>query len=582
MIRIRRIFDDTLPSDKQALRSVQAIQRGSFRLLHQEEIDKLPDLLTKGIHFGFRTILFVAEDERRVVNGFATLLHFADLHFCLLDFISVTPKASGRGLGSALYERVREEALWLGSTGLFFEALPDDPELCPDPDVLRENRLRLRFYERYGARPIVGTAYETPLHEEDTCPPYLVYDPLDSEKPLRRARARAVVKAILERKYAGTCPRPYVAKVLASFTEDPVRLREPKYRRKETTASSPMRPQPWDRRIAVVVNDRHDIHHVRERGYVEAPVRVRRIADVLDPLPIQERVEARHFPDRHVEAMHDREFTAYLKKVCYKVGSTRSVYPYVFPLRNAARPPRDLPIRAGYYCIDTFTPLNRNAYLAARRAVDCGLTAAEEILKGRRIAYALVRPPGHHAERRAFGGFCYFNTAAIAANLLSNQGRVAVLDVDYHHGNGTQNLFFTRSDVLTVSIHGHPGFAYPYFSGFREETGEGEGAGFNRNFPLQERVDGEMYRNVLLRALRLIEDFAPMFLVVALGLDTAKGDPTGTWSLTARDLHANGRMVGGMRLPTLLVQEGGYKIRSLGTNARGFLEGLWEGWFANR
>ena len=154
-------------------------------------------------------------------------------------------------------------------------------------------------------------------------------------------------------------------------------------------------------------------------------------------------------------------------------GPKKSIYPYVFPTRNPARPPNDETVLAGYYCIDTFTPLNQNAYLAARSAVDCALTAAEKVLEGTDLAYALVRPPGHHAETRTFGGFCYFNNGAIAANLLSRYGRVAILDIDYHHGNGQQEIFYNRADVLTVSIHGHPSFAYPYFSGFRDETGIG-------------------------------------------------------------------------------------------------------------
>src|SRR5262249_44033026 len=157
------------------------------------------------------------------------------------------------------------------------------------------------------------------------------------------------------------------------------------------------------------------------------------------------------------------------------------------------RPPRDLAIRAGYYCIDTFTPLNRNAWPAARRAVDCTLTAAHALVTGTRLAYALVRPPGHHAEHSAFGGFCYLNNAAIAANYLAEHGRIAILDIDYHHGNGQQEIFYRRSDVLTVSIHGHPSFAYPYFTGFPSETGEGEGRRVNLNFALGEHLDGKEY-----------------------------------------------------------------------------------------
>jgi ribosomal protein S18 acetylase RimI-like enzyme len=208
--------------------------------------------------------------------------------------------------------------------------------------------------------------------------------------------------------------------------------------------------------------------------------------------------------------------------------------------------------------------------------VDCALTAAHEILEGRRISYALVRPPGHHAERHSFGGFCYFNNNAIVAQYLSDFGKVAVLDIDYHHGNGQQDIFYRRSDVLTVSIHGHPKFAYPYFSGFDDERGDGDGDGFNLNLPLSEAVDGKKYRQALNKAIRRIEQFDPYFIVVALGLDTAKGDPTGTWSLTSKDFESNGGMIGELGLPTVVVQEGGYRNRTLGNNTLRFFKGLAE------
>jgi GNAT superfamily N-acetyltransferase len=190
--------------------------------------------------------------------------------------------------------------------------------------------------------------------------------------------------------------------------------------------------------------------------------------------------------------------------------------------------------------------------------------------------YALVRPPGHHAESKAFGGFCYFNNSAIAADFISRYGRVAVLDIDYHHGNGTQDIFYSRDDVLTVSIHGHPSFAYPYFSGFKEETGEGRGEGYNLNLPLAETITPEHYRETLRQALRRIERFAPRYLVVAAGFDTAKGDPTGTWVNRPDDFTEIGRMIGAAGVPTLVVQEGGYRIRTLGANARHFFTGLWQ------
>ena len=577
MFRIRPIYDTQLPIDRTAIAKVQEILRERFPLLDESEIEQLPDLLANPFLKQYRSILFVAENGRADVRGFALLCHFPDLHFCYLDFISVSLRNSGGGIGSVLYQRIREEALALGNTALFFECLPDEKTLCPSPDLLKENKSRLAFYERFGARPIINTAYETPLKPGDECPPYLVVDSLGRSLKLSLRRIRAIVRAILTRKYKEICPPDYIEMVVDSFKSEKLELRPPRYVPALEVESLAVPQLSADKRTALVVNDKHDIHHVRERGYVEAPVRISKICKDLEKSALFETIPIRHYAESVLTTVHDKGYVAYLKRVCSGLPENKSIYPYVFPIRNASRPPRELPVRAGYYCIDTFTPLNANAWKAAKRAVDCGLTAADALLAGRRTAYALVRPPGHHAERKAFGGFCYFNTAAIAAHHLSVFGPVAVLDIDYHHGNGTQNIFYKRNDVLTLSIHGHPRFAYPYFSGFSEETGQGAGLGFNRNFPLLERVDGEKYRNVLRRALALIKDFSPTFLVVSLGLDPAKGDPTGTWSLLAKDFTANGVLIGELGLRTLVVQEGGYLIRSLGINARSFFQGLHKG-----
>lgn len=579
MFRIRRIYDDTLTIDRETIEQVQQILRSQFSAISESEINSLAQKLSNPLKYRFRTILFVADDMKPKVKGFALLNHAPDLSFCFLDFISVDPKSAARGIGGALYARVREEARALGNAGIFMECLPDEARICGEPATVKQSRARLRFYERYGALPIIHTAYETPLKPEYDCPPYLVYDDLGTGQPLARDRARQVVRAILIRKYGKDCPKGYIDLVVDSFRDDPVLRRPPRYIKTEPIKVHPVKS--LEKLIALVVNEKHDIHHIRERGYVEAPVRIASILKGIEPTGLFERLPTRHFSEQHIKKVHDPKFVDYLHQVCTSLEPGKSVYPYVFPIRNAARPPKDLPVRAGYYCIDTFTPLNHNAYKAAKGAVDCALTAAKLLEKGHRLAYALVRPPGHHAERRLFGGFCYFNSGAIAANYLSREGRVAVLDIDHHHGNGTQDIFYQRNDVLTLSIHGHPSFAYPYFSGFSEEVGEGAGTGFNRNYPLPETLDGAAYRPVLAKALKRIRAFKPHFLVVALGLDAAAKDPTGTWSLTAADFEENGRMIGSLRLPTLIVQEGGYRTRSLGTNARHFFLGLWTGMHGN-
>ncbi|MGC9470839.1 MAG: GNAT family N-acetyltransferase [Bacteroidales bacterium] len=570
MFLIRRISDDIMPADRDAVLQVLDILRSHFPDVDEKKILEIPEQLKNPLKYRFRSTLLVAENRSGRVLGFALLMYASDLKFCYLDYIATRKDVIAGGIGSSLYERVRNEALDLGATGLFFECLPDDPALCADPQVLEQNRARLRFYERFGAFPLWNTRYETPVNPSDSCAPYLVCDFLGKEGTMSSDRACRIIRALLERKYPDYCPEEYIREVVNSVTDDPVMLRPPRYIRKKTRVPA----VPGAPVIMMVVNDRHAIHHVHERGYVESPVRIASIYRELMASGHFREVTAERFSERHILEVHDAGYVKYFKRICEQLPAGKSVYPYVFPIRNAARPPADDSVRAGYYCMDTFTPLNKNAYLAARRAVDCALTGAVHLLGGEKAVYALVRPPGHHAERKVFGGFCYFNSGAVAAHYLSRYGRVAMLDTDYHHGNGQQDIFYARPDVLTVSIHGHPSFAYPYFSGYASERGEGSAVGTNINFPLKETTGGEEYHNILAKALRRIRLFKPSFLVVLLGLDTAQGDPTGTWSLRAGDFQKNGEMIGSMRIPLLVIQEGGYKNRILGQNAMAFFYGL--------
>ena len=568
MFRIRAITNETLAQSEREVTEVQRILRSSFKGLSAAEIDSLPVKLSDPLAYQFQATLLLADDLRGQLRGFALASHASDVGFWFLDYLATGSTLRGNGIGGALYQRVRELALASGTLGLFFECLPDDPARCSDPASAKQNAARLRFYARFGAFPIIGTGYETPIRPGDLDLPHLVYDDLGTGQPLARDDCRKLVRAILERKYEHMVGPEYIDAVVESIVDDPVRVRAPKPR-----SNGVAKVVSLDE-IVLVVNDRHDIHHVKDRGYVEAPVRVKSILRGLDSTQIFRRIEPQPFDDSHILAVHDSALVEYIERTCSSLPEGQSVYPYVFPIRNATRPPKDGAYAAGYYCIDTFTPLNRNAWLAARRAADCTLTAAEAVREGQRFAYALVRPPGHHAEHRVFGGFCYLNNAAIAAHYLSARGTVAILDIDYHHGNGQQDIFWRRRDVLTISVHGHPSHAYPFFTGFEDEVGGGEGAGYNLNIALPEALDADEYRAALGQALARIREFAPQYLVVALGLDTAKGDPTGSWSLAPADFERNGALLRGLGLPTLVVQEGGYRSSSLGANARAFFVGL--------
>ncbi len=284
--------------------------------------------------------------------------------------------------------------------------------------------------------------------------------------------------------------------------------------------------------------------------------------------------KTRPFPEKHILKVHHPDLVNFLKAGRKHLDSAQLLYPNVFPVRHPDRIPAAWEMRAGYYCIDTFTPVTANAYGAARNAVNAALTGAERLLKGAQRVYVLCRPPGHHAESRAFGGFCYFNNAAIAADHLTSAGRVAFLDIDHHHGNGSQEIFYRRDDVFFASIHGHPRLCYPYFAGYADETGAGKGEGYNKNFPLYPGVDDHEYCAALGKALDVLGRFKPHCLVVSLGFDIMAGDPTGTFNVSARGMYRIGKMLAETGLPILAVQEGGYSLRNLRVGAGEFFKGL--------
>ncbi len=240
-----------------------------------------------------------------------------------------------------------------------------------------------------------------------------------------------------------------------------------------------------------------------------------------------------------------------------------------------AREPEQAAGRAGFWGLDSAAPLVAGTYPAALAAVDVALTTVDLVLGGATAAYGLCRPPGHHAARSMYGGYCFFNNAAIATEAVvrATGEQVAILDVDYHHGNGSQQIFWRRGDVRYVSIHAHPDRAYPYFLGRVDETGEGDGAGENLNIPLRGGATNEEYLVAVDRALEAIVAVPGSIIVVSLGFDTYGLDPIGDFALTTEVYHEVGRRTAATGRRLVILQEGGYHRPSLGENARAWLRG---------
>jgi acetoin utilization deacetylase AcuC-like enzyme len=255
---------------------------------------------------------------------------------------------------------------------------------------------------------------------------------------------------------------------------------------------------------------------------------------------------------------------------------TRAMFAGMSEELVAARPePVAIGGRVGWWGLDSSNPLVAGSYDAARGAVDVALTAADLVLGGEAVAYGLCRPPGHHAAAAMAGGYCFFNNAAIAAHAIAESSgeRVAILDVDVHHGNGTQQIFWRRSDVLYASLHADPRRLYPFFLGHADEVGEGPGRGANLNLPQPLRADDASYLRDLDRALAWIDASAGSIVVVSLGFDTYERDPIGDLALTTAGYHEMGRRVGALGRRLVILQEGGYFVPDLGANAVAWLRG---------
>jgi acetoin utilization deacetylase AcuC-like enzyme len=280
-------------------------------------------------------------------------------------------------------------------------------------------------------------------------------------------------------------------------------------------------------------------------------------------------------------AVHTPQYLDFLQTIARDwaklPNASAEVVPNVHPARYPATYPQALVGRAGWHQVDLACPIGPGTWDAALAASEVATTATDLVLVGERQAYALCRPPGHHAYADMAGGFCFLNNTAIAAQrLLSRHQRVAVLDVDVHHGNGTQGIFYARADVLTVSIHADPANYYPYFWGYAHESGEGAGKGFNLNLPQPLGSPDAPWLAAGDKALARIREFSPTALVVALGLDASESDPLQGLKITGTGFHAMAMKIASLGLPTVLVQEGGYLSDDLGRNLVRFLAGFEE------
>ena len=332
--------------------------------------------------------------------------------------------------------------------------------------------------------------------------------------------------------------------------------------------------------MRIVYTDQHKLHTtdqvVRDgRPFItqEVPARIERILSAVRAEQIGPVIAPTDYGLEPILAVHDAGFVDFLCSAYAESASASQEVAPVFveacaPRRSLRRPTGILGLK-GYYAFGDGSPILEGTWLAAYWSAQSAITGADLVRAGGQTVYALCRPPGHHAAADLYGGACYLNNAAIAARYLG--AKAAILDIDYHHGNGTQDIFYSDPSVLVCSLHADPDEEYPYYWGAADERGEGAGEGFNRNWPLPLDTGDTNYLTALDEALGVVRGFEPKYLVVSAGFDTVAGDPWGGFRLTTEGLHQAGRRIAGLCMPTLIVQEGGYLLEKLGENAVSFL-----------
>lgn len=334
-------------------------------------------------------------------------------------------------------------------------------------------------------------------------------------------------------------------------------------------------------------SDDHHLHHASELkdGKVspcfEMPSRADTVLARLRQVGLGDIRKAPSYDNRCYARVHSERYVHFLQHAWQEwsaLGHQHDALPLVWPVRDLRSDiePSHIDGKLGFYAMDAGVAITAGTWQAVRSSADLALAGMEALLHGQHSAFALCRPPGHHAAAEYMGGYCYLNNAAIAAQFCLDHGgqRVTVLDVDFHHGNGTQSIFYPRADVQFVSLHGDPRHSYPYFSGHSDETGSGVGAGFNHNYPLPHGTDWAAYASALAHAAQRIRAYRPDVLVISVGVDTFEGDPISHFRLRSDDYFQLGAAIAGLAVPTLFVMEGGYMVDELGINAVNVLQGF--------
>jgi acetoin utilization deacetylase AcuC-like enzyme len=339
--------------------------------------------------------------------------------------------------------------------------------------------------------------------------------------------------------------------------------------------------------LKTVYSEKHRLHHAKfelidgkMKPAVEMPSRAETVLQRVEAVglgPVMAPTVHGRDPILKIHAANYVDFLERAWDLWTETGRDYDALPLSWPVQGLRRvEPDHIDGKLGYYSFDAGTPITAGTWQAATAAVDVALTGADLVQGDERAAFALCRPPGHHAAADFFGGYCFLNNAAIAAQSFIDAGakRVAILDVDYHHGNGTQAIFYDRADVFFTSIHGDPRQEYPFFLGYAEEAGAGAGEGCNANYPLPWGSDFAAWGAALEDACKKVAAFAPQALVISLGVDTFEKDPISHFTLKSEDYLKIGAAIAALDLPTLFVMEGGYAVAEIGINAVNVLTGF--------